>query len=107
MRQDKDVFTRELPMPGAKGRPGRPPKPDALTPAERSRRYRARQREEAKQDDANDVPPPEHLAKSWLELRRSMICYRNAMWKMEGTILAMDNEIKRLRALLEAAGISV
>lgn len=48
VKQPEDRFTAELPgldVEPAKRRPGRPRKPDALTPAERARAYRARMRE--------------------------------------------------------------
>ena len=41
MKQSADVFTPDLLGPPRRGRPR---KPDALTPAERARRYRARKR---------------------------------------------------------------
>lgn len=44
MRQPGDVLTMELPgLPTRRGR-GRPRKPDALTPAQRAKRYRDRQK---------------------------------------------------------------
>lgn len=59
MRQPEDQSTIELPglAPAKRGR-GRPRKPDALTPAQRAKRYRDRQRtlrERAQREAANGV----------------------------------------------------
>jgi hypothetical protein len=52
MKDTSDKYTRDLVTP----RPGRPPKPGALTPAERARRYRARQKaKEASADHVADL----------------------------------------------------
>lgn len=40
-KQPEDLYTLELALPMRRGR-GRPPKPDALTPAQRAQRYRDR-----------------------------------------------------------------
>lgn len=44
MKAKNDRHTIELPMPGAKGVPGRPRKLDALSDAERAKRYRDKRR---------------------------------------------------------------
>lgn len=44
MKQPEDQHTFELPLDAQKKRRGRPPKDDAMSDAERARRYRARQR---------------------------------------------------------------
>lgn len=44
MKAKNDRHTIELPMPGAKGVAGRPRKPDALSDADRAKRYRDKRR---------------------------------------------------------------
>lgn len=89
MKSEKDRFTAELPMPGAKARVGRPPKPDALSAAERARRYRAKK----KASPGGDASTEKIYTQADYEVvQRAMIYAKNSMWKMEGTILAMQKE---------------
>ena len=86
MKHEKDRFTAELPLPGVLRRPGRPAKPDALSPADRARAYRLRKKE---------IPVPVekiYTQGDFDKLQQAMIFSRNAMWKMESTILAMQKE---------------
>lgn len=64
---------------------GRPSTGQAKSGAERAREHRARKRAEEAQ--------VEWVKKSWYDqVQRSMIFYRDSMWKMEGTIQALQRE---------------
>jgi len=85
MKQAGDEYTLDL--LGNKKR-GRPRKPDALTPAERARAYRARQREQADQ--------PAHLVAAKPNIQRLR---RLAMHASETTGLDLNDCYRVINAL--------
>jgi uncharacterized small protein (DUF1192 family) len=78
---------------------GRPPKEDALTPAERAKRYRDKQRAErlamALSRELDDHPPdsPHRL---FVELDRALV----RVTELEQQLAAAQREITRLRSQL-------
>lgn len=85
MKQAGDDFTRDL---LGNNKRGRPRKPDALTPAQRARAYRARQREQAEQ--------PGHLVAARPNVQRLR---RLAMHASETTGLSLSDCYRVINAV--------
>lgn len=98
MKVKNDRHTIELPMPGAKGVPGRPRKPDALSDADRAKRYRAKRR-----DGGLAAPKIEAMRQS-LQLAQFNVehvgnvakDFRKQTIQLRQSLEAKDKEIARL-----------
>lgn len=83
MKQATDKKTFELDLAGGKRGRGRPPKADALTPAERARRYREAKRASpgARAKVQGDGPTPEEYMRA-----------KRMYWSLEGKVDAANAE---------------
>lgn len=88
MKQPADQKTLELPLEGGKRGRGRPAKPDALTPAERAKKYR----------DAKRMKKPEDIKSDHLSVR--LIAVQK---KLDLEHLAHVEAINKIKRLEDAA----
>lgn len=81
MKQPEDTKTLELSLAEAKRGRGRPVKPDALTPAERAKRYRA-----AKRAGANAIVKSDVTEKAGLVSPEEYMRVKRMYWSLEGQV---------------------
>lgn len=93
MKQSIDKKTFELDLTGGKRSRGRPPKADALTPAERAKRYRDSQRLKKLQAPGEPVMVS---AEQHMRLKRMY-------WNLEDRVRVAQEERDKLKAMLNAS----